>query len=164
MNPLREADLESILQQAWELVRAEPGWSGYLPGSERIERALTFRLGVRLCRVIDFERHQWPQPWDGLTVDSELHRAHNGSKLGSTQAPDLVVHVRGTDAYNLLAIEAKHALEPDADDVNKLRRLRVERGYRCTWAVRLDLDGPLIIRKIGSDGVEGAPVHRLEQG
>jgi len=161
VNPPAEDDLEAILQEAWQFVRAEPGWLGYVPAGQRVERALMFRLGLHLHRLLESERERWPHPWSGLTVDSELHRAHDGPKTWSTEAPDILLHVRGNDDSNLLVVEAKHDSAPSMRDRRKLESLFHQRRYRFVWAVRLDLDGPLLITKFGSArAAHGAPRHK----
>lgn len=160
-SPLASDALAAMLQEAWQLVRNEPGLAAYHPTGEHIERALTFRLGVQLDHLIAAKRCEWATPWNELTVDSELHRALDGPKLGSTQAPDLIIHVRGTDDWNLLAIEAKHASRPNENDLEKLQRLQADRGYRFAWAICLDLSRPLTIRR--TESVSNGEVGRVSK-
>ena len=156
-GPIAEAELEALLQTAWASVREEPGLSTYVPAKERIERALMFRLGVHLNSLVVQLRKTWPLPWRDVTVDSELHRAHDGPKLTGTEVPDLLVHVRGQDDMNLLAIEAKHGDGPDAGDQSKLCRLRDKRAYRFVWAVRFDLNEPLVIQTLATSECSASP-------
>ena len=156
-SPIASAELEALLQAAWVSVREEPGLSTYVRDKEHIERALAFRLGVHLNSLVVQLRKTWPLPWRDVTVDSELHRAHDGPKLTGTEAPDLLVHVRGRDDMNLLAIEAKHGYGPGARDQSKLCRLRDKRGYRFVWAVRLDLNGPLVIQTLAASECSASP-------
>lgn len=160
-SPIAEHGLEAVLQEAWRLVRAEPGLAAYQPAGEHLERALTFRLGVHLDHLIAAQRRQWATPWNELAVDSELHRAHDGPKLGSTQAPDLIIHVRGTDDWNLLVVEAKHASRPNENDLERLQRLQADRGYRFAWAICLDLSGPLTITR--TESVSNGEVGRVSK-
>ena len=65
--------------------------------------------------------------------------------LAELVTPDFVVHVRGTDASNLLAVEAKVTLKSDQRarnermlDLVKLRALKEVLGYRLTAFVTFD--------------------------
>jgi hypothetical protein len=152
-TPVNEAELRRLLSDAWQRVLVEDGLAVYRSHGQRYERALAFRLGVHLDAVIDDARATWPLPWNSVSVDSELHRAHDGEKLNGTEAPDLIVHVRGSDNWNLLAIEAKHSAAPDDGDIRKLELMLTSRRYRFAWAVGLDLGHPLVIRSISADDV-----------
>lgn len=148
--PLTEDALEQLVREAWSRVCDEPGISTYCVGGVRMERAHCFRLGVQIDQLVAGVRTKWTSGWGDLTVDSELHRAGSSPKLERREAPDLVVHVRGSDQFNLLALEAKHARRPSHNDLSKLQRLIDDRGYRFAWAIELRLDGPLAIVRCAS--------------
>lgn len=72
-------------------------------------------MGHHLANVVRRQRKKlgWPPPFSLATVDMELSRQSGGDpKLGVEQGsesprPDLVVHVRGSQAGNLLVVEFK---------------------------------------------------------
>lgn len=141
-------ELDHLLKGAWHIVLSErpPLLTTYVTEKEKIERASCFRLGVVLYREI--ARRRWTPPWDRVTVDSELHLAHDGVKIEGTKAPDLVIHQRGCDDFNLLVVEAKFMADPDDKDIAKLNALvRGPRRYRHAWGVRLNEDGLLVLHR-----------------
>lgn len=121
---------------------------------EASERAITHRLAVYL------ERHA-PAAWRNLHFDCEYNRqGENGNvkKLaGKCGLPDILVHLRGDDSENVLAVEAKPASAPVDDlekDRVKLRALLGERQYRFAYvltfasAVSGESEGALIWERI----------------
>ena len=91
------------------------------------ERSITHRLGLYLQDAF--------KDWD---VDCEYNRYGDDPKrlpLGSSNRkdsvyPDIIVHKRGVQESNLLAIEAKKMGNNDKElDLKKLRRYRQELGY-----------------------------------
>jgi Holliday junction resolvase len=69
-----------------------------------------------------------------LRIDCEYNRAGNETKRvdGARRLPDIVVHHRGNNERNLLAIECKHKRRSEqdrADDIRKLLALAATFGY-----------------------------------
>jgi hypothetical protein len=156
--PIDGDGLEALLKSAWCRVRdEEPRMGVYGVGTNsRFERALMFRLALQLDRLLGEMKDGWQDGWRSLTVDTELHLATDGYKLHhesdvekpTTESPDLIVHVRGNNKFNLLVVEAKHQGDPSSSDKSKLRRLVTQRAYRHAFAVRLDLYGRLTVEEV----------------
>jgi hypothetical protein len=163
--PFAPKDLEALLVNGWARVRDETGITDYDPivderpvEKQKRERALMFRLGVHVQCLLRQELEQLRRSvgdsdrWGELTVDMELARARQHPKLRSNESVDLVIHVRGTDSYNLLAVEAKHinlGSERQKDvDTSELQRLSNIRRYRNTLRILLSLDQDLSIEQI----------------
>jgi len=144
-EPPSVEELEYCLEAAWEQVRSEdPPLFLYEREVHSVyfERALCFRFGLALESILADARPNWLERWSDVVVDAELARAGSQVKLDPGESPDLVVHVRGTDDWNLVAIEAKHRSGPSGKDLSKLRRLLSSRQYRYAFAIRLG--GPRI--------------------
>jgi hypothetical protein len=153
MSPPASAELEGLVRSAWQAVASEsPSLVGVYAGTgSRIERAICFRLGIALHVATQTRLSVWESPWDRLVVDSELHRAYDGAKLNISEAPDLLVHVRGNDSANLLAVEVKFDQALTAADLDKLERLRSNRCYRHAWGVCVTREGRLeIVQRSGT--------------
>jgi hypothetical protein len=69
----------------------------------------------------------------------------------------LIIHKRGCDDANLLAIEAKHKSNFLSDDLNKLDWLCSKRAYHHAWAVQLDASGLDVVRRVEHDGASAPP-------
>jgi hypothetical protein len=130
-------DIRNALLGALECLLEE---DGHLFKAGTSERSLTFRLGVNLQNEVD----------DHWRVDSEYNRNENvpkrleqikGKRLALNPKsrsrgdvyPDLIVHHRGKEGPNRLAIETKKADEQTAKntafDYMKLREYQTELGY-----------------------------------
>lgn len=112
----------------------------YLFEVDANERSISHRLAIYLEALF--------QTWD---VDCEFNRAGHGPKRlqlnpeqilsdderGTTVYPDVIIHERGETGRNLLAIEIKKTGGgTEANDLRKLRALRVELGYELGLFVR----------------------------
>lgn len=112
---------------------------GYLLEVDANERSLSHRLALYLAEFFP--------DWD---VDCEYNRdGHQPKRLhldpvqtwsddecGTTVYPDVIIHHRGT-GRNLLAIEIKKGGRGlDADDLKKLRMMRLELHYELGLFVR----------------------------
>ncbi len=105
-------------------------------------------------------RRAWQPPWSAVIVDAELHQSFDGLKFrepGRAKSPDLIIHKRGCDDANLLAIEAKHHGNDLSGDLEKLGWLCSERAYHHAWAVRLDASGLDVVVRVKHDGASASP-------
>jgi hypothetical protein len=141
-----EGELRDVVILAWDRVRTEEKTLFVYQGS--LERPAVFHFARAMADLVAARALCSPS-WLGLSVDSELHRqAHgNGFKPGPAPnskyaQPDIVLHERGSQLRNLLAIEAKWRRAPTDWDRRKLRQFATKLSYINTLAVRLD-DAPL---------------------
>ncbi|MEU8900133.1 hypothetical protein [Nocardia sp. NPDC048505] len=86
------------------------------------EQALGFRIGLFLANAIE-------RPDSKLRVDSEYDREGTEPKVILREGrigkrPDLVIHVRGNNESNLLAVEIKKSIKALKDDRERLRALQ----------------------------------------
>lgn len=147
MPPPTREELEQLITAAWRLVRDEdPRLDLYIqePGNDRLERAAVFRLATHLDALVSVARVRWPPRYQSLTVDVELARRVGGvPKIRQGESPDIVVHVRGDDGANLLAVECKtsRGWSDNEDDRRKLRALTDgSSSTRYDFGVRVKLD------------------------
>ncbi|MGY0500672.1 hypothetical protein ACWZHB_19470 [Nocardia sp. FBN12] len=104
------------------------------------EQTLAFRIGLRLANSVE-------RPDNRLRVDTEYNRQGTRSKTIRNsgpigERPDLVIHVRGNDESNLLAVEIKKSAKNIKDDLQKLRQLHSDQfNYHDTVLLILD-DAP----------------------
>ena len=85
----------------------------------------------------------------GFDVDHEYNRRYDltksltfrrGDELGERRIfPDLIVHRRNRDDFNLVAIEAKKGERTDSDDCKKVQALLSQREYKYQCGVLLAL-------------------------
>ena len=141
-GPSKE-ELKALLRAAWALVRLEtPSLSCYVGENDQLERAAAFRLGHHLENLVAVQRLQWAGRFRSCVVDMELTRISGGDqKMGRGQSADAVIHVRGHDDGNLLALEVKPSAtgENDTKDLAKLTDL-VKDPRRYSHGVRAVLD------------------------
>lgn len=86
------------------------------------ERAVVFRFGIYLQRLISKNNY-----FDNYNLDNEYNRNMDDSKRLSDYEngvyPDLIIHKRGSNEYNLLIIECKTEWNSDiSEDINRIRR------------------------------------------
>src|SRR6266851_5107888 len=122
--------LADLLVAAWARVLAErPSITFYCkagdPHSEAFEQAVAFRIGHHLSSLVHDARGTWDAPLDAVLVDMELRRKSGGHEKGVGGRPDLVLHVRGNDDGNLLAVEFKPfgitvGVQGDRDKLSRL--------------------------------------------
>ncbi len=112
------------------------------------EQALTFRIGRNLANMIE-------HPNSKLRVDAEYNQQNKHPKIiRSTglvgERPDLLIHVRGTNDSNLLAVEIKKDSSQVEKDRQKLQRM-LEEPLRYRDAVLLILNDRPRWQWIGCD-------------
>lgn len=88
--------------------------------------------------------------WRHYNLDFEYNKSVGGLKVINTRSkyikPDLILHIRGTDAHNLMVIEFKKGRKTSDKDIEKLRALT---GDDCRYkyilgcAVVLNKQGPI---------------------
>jgi len=91
-------------------------------------------------RVALYLESQFP----GWNVDCEFNRDGTNPKLADSfqgsKRPDIIVHCRGPEGPNLLAIEVKKSDDVNAEDCRKVERYIEELNYRWAVCVSLDVD------------------------
>lgn len=112
------------------------------------ERCLTFRLG-------DYLRNEFI----GYDVDSEYNRHLKNIKEieGINVFPDLIIHKRLKDEYNLLWIEIKKKQENCKNDIERLKKVTInEYLYKYGAMIILEKQKPKVFyykngNEVGSD-------------
>lgn len=112
------------------------------------EQAIAFRLGQSLANAIE-------RPGSKLRVDAEYNRQGKRPKAivkngPFGERPDLIIHVRGTNDSNLLAVEIKKAATAVEEDLRRLETLLSD-PFRYGDAVLLILGHRPKWQWIGSD-------------
>ena len=98
------------------------------------ERALTHHLARFICDeirapfVVDVEYNRHLD--DPKRMVLAPRRALDDELRATTVFPDIIVHVRGTDAHNLLVLEVKKSHDDLAYDERKLRAFREQLQYQ----------------------------------
>ena len=86
--------------------------------------------------------------WRHYNLDFEYNKSAVGLKVINARSkyikPDLILHVRGTDVYNLMVIEFKKGQNTSNNDIEKLRALT---GDCCYY--RYILGGAVALKKQG---------------
>lgn len=94
----------------------------YLINHNVNERAIVFRFGIYLQELISKNKF-----FDNYNLDNEYNRNMNDSKrlrdYENGVYPDLIIHQRGSNEYNLLIIECKTEWNSDVSgDICKIRK------------------------------------------
>ncbi|MGE0640857.1 MAG: hypothetical protein AB7G12_13810 [Thermoanaerobaculia bacterium] len=128
---MNAAEAEGIVEDSLaQLKREQPE----LFTLEVSERAITHQLAICIAARVG----------PGLSVDTEYNRHFKEPKRlnlpprraldretrATTALPDIIVHVRDTDASNLMVLELKRLGEAKDYDALKLRAFKYELGYR----------------------------------
>ena len=105
------------------------------------ERGIVFRLGIYVDQRLRSNDYNL---FDGYNLDAEYNRNINNVKCIPTVEkgayPDLIIHNRGNNNYNLLAIEIKPwwvklPADENNKDLNKLRDFTTEPPQQTTFEV-----------------------------
>jgi hypothetical protein len=125
--------LDLLLEADQDLLRRNVG-----------ERAICGRLAVHLAPL--FPRYDVDVEYDRHGLNrKELLRLPTACRGGGRRRviPDVIIHDRGNDASNLVAIELKKStnLESRACDFAKLRGLRRQLGYTYTAFIEVPAGG-----------------------
>lgn len=78
--------------------------------------------------------------FSNLDVDCEYNKFGENDKMldGKGIRPDIIIHKRGDQIHNLLAIEVKKKLNPSNNDITKLKGLTNQRGkYKYAYGLFL---------------------------
>ena len=94
----------------------------YLINHRVNERAIAFRFGIYLQELISKNKF-----FDNYNLDNEYNRNMNDPKrlrgCKNGVYPDLIIHQRGSNKYNLLIIECKTKWNSDVSgDIRKIRK------------------------------------------
>ena len=124
------AAIRSLILDQWELAALDVG-----------ERTVTSHLFRHLADQFE---------GTGFDVDHEYNRRYDltksltfrtGDELGERPIfPDLIVHRRNRDGFNLVATKAKKGERTDSDDREKVYALLSQREYKYRCGVLLALD------------------------
>lgn len=134
--------LKHLLASAVEAAYAESGLLIKSDGTPRQgnEQAIAFRVGIHLHELLK------NTPYARLNLDCEYNKHGDDQKLrpnGSKMRPDLLLHSRGNDENNIMAVEfAGWWKEADKveEDKNKLKELtdpNYDYGYEMGVLVHL---------------------------
>ena len=135
---MKRSDVEAILKEALRQLEREH------------QELLQWKVHERtlVSHLVCYLRCRFP----GYSVDMEYNREGGESNPkrrpdGKTVFPDFVVHRRGDNERNLLAVECKKSPFRGSDkekDITKLKGLRQERGYTHAAFVVLKSSGSKI--------------------
>lgn len=134
--------LKHLLASAVEATYAESGLLIKSDGTPRQgnEQTIAFRVGIHLHELLKNTPHAH------LNLDCEYNKHGDDQKFrsnGSKMRPDLLIHIRGNDEHNILAVEfAGWWKEADKveEDRNKLKELtdpNYDYGYEIGVLVHL---------------------------
>ena len=142
------AAIRSLILDQWELAALDVG-----------ERTVTSHLFRHLADQFH---------GTGFDVDHEYNRRcdltklltfRRGDELGERRIfPDLIVHRRNRDGFNLVAMEAKKGPETDSDDREKMHALLSQREYKYQCGV---LAVTRRLRLVTSTRCPGRSGHRV---
>ena len=121
---MEKSTVEGRLKDAVKLLYMK---DSHLFGVDAKKRSLTFRLGLH---------HQ--QLFPEFTVDCEYNRDGKAIKKKDPgeppTIPDIIIHKRGHDGPNLLAIEAKKKLD-SASSYDQVKLLGYKQSQKYAYAV-----------------------------
>lgn len=137
--------LKHLLTSAVEAAYAEPGLLLRSNGSPREgnEQTIAFRVGVHLHELLK------PTPHARLNLDSEYTKHGDDPKErpnGLRMRPDLLIHSRGNDEHNILAVEfagwwklrdRPHEVQEDRNKLKELTDPNYDYGYKLGVLVHL---------------------------
>lgn len=134
--------LKHFLNSAVEATYAEPELLIKSDGTPRRgnEQTIAFRVGVHLHELLK------DTPYSTFNLDCEYNKHGNDAKLrpnGASMRPDLLIHSRGNDKYNILAVEfagwwkEKNKVEEDRDKLKELTDPNFDYNYQLGALVLL---------------------------
>lgn len=137
----KEADIKALILDACsELYESNDRLIAEGASETNLTGRLTEMLRTRFDGWdVDFEYQR-----EGSIDDRDIKTDLAGEKL----KPDIVVHERGPDGTNLVAIEVKGWWNPEPrwKDEYKLRRLEAKHHYRLLYRLELGHQAPELIR------------------
>lgn len=138
--------LKHLLNSAVAAAYAEPGLplenDGRLKGAT--EQSFVFRVGIHLHELLK------PTKYAGLNLDSEYRKHGDDQKLrpnGSKMRPDILIHSRGNDENNIMAVEfagwwkirkKPREVEGDRIKLKELTDTKYTYGYRLGALVKMN--------------------------
>ncbi len=142
-------EMKQIIEKALRILYSE---DNYIFHRRLKEECINHRLAKHLESIFPFERYRESQDSHHLklTVDLEYNKMGDDDKAiqyedyGSDKhiRPDIIIHSRGNNFRNILAIEAKKGyVKPhDKYKINKLMSNPYNYQYGCTISYLIDKD------------------------
>lgn len=158
-NDMTHEEIENCLNRALEALF---DIDGYLFAVDSSERSISHRLAIHLAQQIPSYDVDCEYNRDGFDVKrlQLAQRQVNDDDIDAvTVFPDIIIHRRGTNDHNLLALEMKKgssSVPPDYD-MEKLKAFRRELKYKFAVHVTVGKNGAKkLVKKVV--WVDGSPL------
>lgn len=161
-------EMKQIIEKALYLLYSK---DSYILDRRLKEECINHRLAKHLESIFPFERYRESQDSHhlNLTVDLEYNKMGDDDKAtqyedyGSDKhiRPDIIIHSRGNNFRNILAIEAKKSYVNlyDKYKINKLMSNPYNYQYGCTISYLIDKDY-FIYTLFSADRTEKSKLHK----